>query len=93
MEVHGPLLPDVEFFLPQAPILSAADTARVMGFPTCEALSKARQTGRLPIPMFQLPGRRGWFAARHVVKAWLEDALVGPSSDVQRLREGTDMSG
>lgn len=93
MEAQSPLLPDVEFFLPRAPILSAADTARIMGFPTCDALNKARQTGRLPIPMFQLPGRRGWFAARHVVKAWLEDALVSASPDIQRLREGADMSG
>ncbi len=93
VEAHSPLLSDVEFFLPRAPILSAAETARIMGFPTCEALNKARQTGRLPIPMFQLPGRRGWFAARHVVKAWLEGALVGSSSNIQRLGEGADMSG
>lgn len=93
MEAHSPLLPDVEFFLPRAPILSAADTARIMGFPTCDALNKARQTGRLPIPMFQLPGRRGWFAARHVVKAWLEGALVIPPFEVQPPKESPDMSG
>lgn len=70
------LPPDAELFIPRTPILSAGDTARLMGFPSSEALTKARQTGRLPIPMFQIPGRRGWFAATHLVKAWLEQTLA-----------------
>lgn len=84
------LFSDVEDFLPRSPILSAAETARVMGFPSAEALTKARQTGRLPIPMFKLPGRRGWFAARHVVKAWLEHALINSdsSSESKGIQEG-----
>ncbi len=48
--------------VPDSPIFSAADTARLLGFPTREALAKARRTGRLSIKMFQIPGRRGWFA-------------------------------
>jgi hypothetical protein len=87
------LTSDVDRFLPSTPILSAAETARVMGFPSSEALSKARQTGRLPIPMFQLPGRRGWFAARHVVKAWLEYALTGCAAESSTEKEGSAMSG
>lgn len=93
MAVSSQLLSDVELFLPRTSILSAAETARAMGFPTSEALSKARQTGRLPIPMFQLPGRRGWFAARHVVKAWLEGALADSLTGVNRVVEGDNMSG
>lgn len=65
-----------ELFIPRTPILNAVEAARLMGFPSSEALTKARQTGRLPIPMFQIPGRRGWFAATHVVKAWLEQTLA-----------------
>ena len=67
---------ELEAYLPRVPILSASQTARLMGFPSGAALGKARQTGRLPIPMFQLPGRRGWFAATHVVRGWLERALI-----------------
>ena len=84
---------DIDLFLPPAPILSAAEAARAMGFPSSEALSKARQTGRLPIPMFQIPGRRGWFAARHVVKAWLESALASSMPSTCEKSEGHDMSG
>lgn len=69
-------------FIPRTPILSAGEAARLMGFPSSEALTKARQTGRLPIPMFQIPGRRGWFAATHVVKAWLEQTLASQESAV-----------
>lgn len=79
---------ELELYLPRSPILSASETARLMGFPSGEALSKARQTGRLPIPMFQIPGRRGWFAATHVVKGWLETALTSPSGEVRPEEEG-----
>lgn len=82
----------LELYLPRAPILSAAETARLMGFKSGEALSKARQAGRLPIEMFQLPGRRGWFAATHVVKAWLEASLT-PQVTPPFRAEGNDMSG
>jgi len=61
--------------IPNSPILSAADTARLMGFPSREALAKARRTGRLAIEMFTLPGRRGWFARREEVCAWLQQSL------------------
>lgn len=71
-----PPLSEAELFIPRTPILSAGEAARLMGFPTSEALTKARQTGRLPIPMFRIPGRRGWFTATHVVKAWLEQTLA-----------------
>lgn len=61
--------------VPDSPIISAADTARLMGFPSREALAKARRTGRLEIAMFTLPGRRGWFARREELCAWLQHSL------------------
>jgi hypothetical protein len=66
----------LDLYLPSTPFLSAPQTARLLGFSSGEALHKARQTGRLPFPMFQLTGRRGWFAATHVVKEWIESTLV-----------------
>jgi hypothetical protein len=65
-------------YLPRSPLLSAAETAKLLGYPTTGALAKARQTGRLPIAMFQVPGRRGWFASTEVVRAWLESVLQPP---------------
>lgn len=87
------LVSSVELFLPRTAILSSAETARAMGYPSIHSLNKARQTGRLPIPMFQLPGRRGWFAARHVVKAWLESALVDLVTEASNEEEGSPVSG
>lgn len=63
--------------MPDSPILSASETARLMGFSTSAALAKARLAGRLPIEMFQLPGRRGWFASTQQVREWLEASLKG----------------
>jgi hypothetical protein len=91
LERHVPQV-GLELYLPRSPILSASETARLMGFRSGEALSKARQAGRLPIEMFQLPGRRGWFAATHVVKAWLEASLTPTVSPPSRTG-GNDVSG
>lgn len=44
-------------------ILSAGATAKVMGFGSTDALRFARIAGRLPIQMFLVEGRRGWFAS------------------------------
>jgi len=55
-------------------ILSASATAKVLGFSSTDALRLARSRGRLPIPMFQVDGRRGWFASTRDVARWLDQA-------------------
>ena len=62
---------DIDSYLPRVPILTALQTAQLLGYTSTNALAKARQTGRLPIAMFQVPGRRGWFAATSDIRAWL----------------------
>jgi hypothetical protein len=79
---------DIDSYLPRVPILTAAETARVLGYPSTGALAKARQTGRLPIEMFQVPGRRGWFAATSVVRAWLQVVMSGGQGAVDPPKEG-----
>lgn len=71
MQISGSL----DAYLPRTPLLSASETAKILGYPTTGALAKARQTGRLPITMFQVQGRRGWFASTEAVRAWLESVL------------------
>lgn len=83
---------DLDLYLPRTPVLSGPDTARIMGFPTTEALYKARQAGRLPIELFRLPGRRGWFAATPAVKAWLEASLT-PTATIPSTSLGGDANG
>lgn len=68
---HG----DLELYLPRTPLMSGADTARIMGFSSTQALYKARQRGQLPINLFHIEGRRGWFAATSAVRDWLEGSL------------------
>lgn len=80
---------DIESYLPRAPIVGATDTARLLGFRTTEALMRARIAGRLPIPMFRLAGRRGWFAATEDIKAWLEDTLNARSDTVKGKKSDT----
>lgn len=58
-------------------LLNASATAKALGFRSLDALRQARRDGRLPIPMFQIPGRRGWFASTQAVIEWL-DAQVEP---------------
>lgn len=83
---------NLELYLPRTPVLSGPETARIMGFPTTEALYKARQAGRLPIELFKLPGRRGWFAATPALKAWLEASLT-PTATIPSTNHGGDTNG
>lgn len=85
MTTHGHTDRKLDAYLPRTPLLSAVETAKLLGYPTTGALAKARQTGRLPISMFQLPGRRGWFASTDVVRTWLESLLQASAS-----RQGED---
>jgi hypothetical protein len=68
----GQASPSSDFCLPNTGLLTSIETARVMGFATTAALSRARKEGRLPFRMFRLPGRRGWFALTSDVRTWLE---------------------
>jgi hypothetical protein len=54
------------------PLLCASAAAKVLGFKSTDALRQARIRQRLPIPMFTIKGRRGWFASTETVAAWLE---------------------
>lgn len=52
-------------------VLSPARTARLLGYKSTGSLARARLRGRLPVRMFTIPGRRGWFANTTEVAAWL----------------------
>ncbi|BDU22502.1 hypothetical protein DYGSA30_39590 [Dyella sp. GSA-30] len=79
---------DLDSYLPNVPILTASETARLLGYPSTGALAKARQAGRLPIEMFQVPGRRGWFAATPAVRNWLQAITRGASPATNTSTEG-----
>lgn len=54
-------------------ILTAAVTAKYLGFPSTDALRVARKRGQVPIPMFHVEGRSGWFSASRDVASWLDE--------------------
>ena len=53
-----------------SPVMTSEQTCRWLGYPSVTALMRARKRGDLPVAMFQLPGRRGWFAATQALVAW-----------------------
>jgi hypothetical protein len=55
--------------------LGASAAAKVLGFKSTDALRQARVRQRLPVPMFMIDGRRGWFASTETVAAWLEQTM------------------
>jgi hypothetical protein len=57
------------------PFLPASATAKLLGFNSTDALRQARVRQRLPVPMFAIEGRRGWFASTTAVAAWIEETL------------------
>ena len=77
MRMHGPLLP-------------ASVAAKLLGFSGTDALRQARIRHRLPIPMFPIKGRRGWFASTAVVAAWIEQTVgsnvIDPFATGERQR-------
>ena len=58
-------------------LLSLADLADALRYPSVQAIQKARLRGALRLPMFQIPGRRGWLATARAVAVYLENLDAG----------------
>lgn len=54
------------------PLLSASVVAKLLGFKNPDGLRQARYRQRLPVPMFTIEGRRGWYASTETVAAWID---------------------
>lgn len=68
-------------------VLSASTTAKLLGYRT-DALRQARCRNLLPILMFEIEGRRGWFASTREVANWI-DCITESSQRVARaIRRG-----
>jgi hypothetical protein len=69
-------------------LLSLADIAFVLHYSSVQAVRQARLRGRLPVDVFQMPGRRGWFAsARSVARLLAHLETANP----ERPEEGSAM--
>lgn len=64
------------------PLLTLADVSEVLRYPSVQAVQKARLRGSLPVKMFRLPPRRGWFVSSQSVAEFLA------AMDLQSAGEG-----
>jgi hypothetical protein len=56
-------------------VLSAPLTAKLMAYKSIDALRQARCRNMLPVAMFPIEGRRGWFANTIDVARWIDETL------------------
>ena len=55
------------------PLLSSRDLWQVLGFPIPAAYRQALARDRIPVPLFEIEGRRGRFALTQEVAQWLAE--------------------
>lgn len=80
------------------PMLGGAALYRALGFPTAAAMRQAVSRGRVPVPLFDIEGRRGRFALTLDVALWLArcraKSLIPPNAvhhAATAVAEETDM--
>lgn len=52
-------------------VVGNAGLRQVLGFSTQAALRQAVLRSAMPVPVFEIEGRKGWFARAHDLAAWL----------------------
>ncbi|MHB8742062.1 MAG: hypothetical protein ACYC9L_02970 [Sulfuricaulis sp.] len=60
---------------PTAALIDTLRLARMLGYPSANALRHAHGRGRLPVPLFTMPGRRGLFARLVDVENLMQQGL------------------
>lgn len=66
------------------PIVGGTDLARILGFRTAAAFRQAKATGRLPVPVFKLVGRKETYAFVKDIALWLAEERVKVSVGVDK---------
>jgi hypothetical protein len=61
------------------PTLGGRDLYSALGFKTYSAFYRSMQRNEIGVNIFNLPGRRGWFALTTGVAEWLEAQSDGVS--------------
>lgn len=56
---------------PAVGLLCVEPLRNALDFASAEAFRIAFHSGRLPVPVFKIPGRQGWFARSTDVASWL----------------------
>ena len=72
------------------PLMTGENLWRTLGYPSSTAFAQARRRGRLPISVFQVKNRRGYFGFTADVVGWIRS--LNPAGDEGRLTEETPMT-
>ena len=53
------------------PVVGGQDLRRLLGYPSPASFRQAAMRGTIPVPVFEIPNRRGRFALTQEVATWL----------------------
>jgi len=67
------------------PLLGGPKLVAALGHANAASLRQARKRGRVAVPIFTLPKRRGFFALTRDVADWLAEARLAAGAPVQPL--------
>lgn len=75
-------LPQLEAQLIRAygAIVGGARLTQALGYPTQQAFRQAVARGRVPVPLFTIPGRRGKFAQIQDIARWVHGLASDPAT-------------
>jgi len=65
-----------ELLSEHGPLISGEDLWRTMGFSNAGAFRQAKAQGRIEVPVFSLPNRRGTYAFTKHVADWLRNLAM-----------------
>lgn len=73
-----------------SPLIGGEDLRRVLGYASREAMRQAVARGTIPVPVFDVPNRRGKFALTRDVSGWLAQLRMSaePSDNKQPQPKG-----
>lgn len=72
-------------------LMGGMDLYAALGFKSYAAFYRAKELGEQGVKVFQLPGRRGWFALTEDVASWLKQQASKSKSSSPSEREGGAM--
>jgi len=63
------------------PLMNGMNLYRALGFRTYGAFRLANEQKKIPVQVYRLSGRRGWFARTNDVSAWLRSLGIDDAAD------------
>lgn len=64
-------------------IVGGARLTQALGYPTQQAFRQAVARGRVPVPLFTIPGRRGKFAQSQDIARWVHGLGSDPATQAK----------